>query len=136
MKKIFVDASALIAIANRSDQRHQQALALFGTAYEDGVKLFTTDYVLDEFLTYMRCTQKVPVKTIAEFLGGILASEIEMFGITRELFNAAFDLMVKYGDHCFSFTDCVSFEVMKELKITDALSSDQHFTIAGFNKLI
>ena len=39
-------------------------------------------------------------------------------------------------DHEFSFTDCVSFVVMKELRLVDALATDKHFCIAGFNPLL
>jgi predicted nucleic acid-binding protein len=38
--------------------------------------------------------------------------------------------------HEFSFTDCVSFVVMKELRLTDALATDNHFRIAGFDPLL
>jgi len=31
---------------------------------------------------------------------------------------------------------CVSFIVMKELRLTDALATDNHFRIAGFNPLL
>ena len=36
----------------------------------------------------------------------------------------------------FSFTDCASFVVMKELRLRDALTTDKHFRIAGFNPLL
>ncbi|MBI5754187.1 hypothetical protein HZA40_03540 [Candidatus Peregrinibacteria bacterium] len=41
-----------------------------------------------------------------------------------------------FDDQYFSCTDCVSFMVMKDLKIKDALTTDKHFTIAGFNNLL
>jgi len=36
----------------------------------------------------------------------------------------------------FIDSDCVSFVVMKELRLTDALATDHHFRIAGFNPLL
>jgi predicted nucleic acid-binding protein len=44
--------------------------------------------------------------------------------------------MLKHLDQEFSFTDCASFIVMKELRLIDALATDKHFRIAGFNPLL
>ena len=44
-------------------------------------------------------------------------------------------LFRKYHDQTFSFTDCTSFAVMRERSLTDAITRDQHFRIAGFNLL-
>src|ERR1035438_10347280 len=51
-------------------------------------------------------------------------------------FAAARKFMLKHLDQEFSFTDCVSFVVMKEFRLTDALATDNHFRIAGFNPLL
>jgi len=37
-----------------------------------------------------------------------------------------------YRDKAFSFTDCTSFAVMQELRLTRALSTDRHFRQMGF----
>jgi len=50
----------------------------------------------------------------------------------RVLEETAEDILRKYQDHDFSFTDAVSFAVMKQHEIIKAFSFDQHFVIAGF----
>ena len=50
--------------------------------------------------------------------------------------SRARQFMLKHLDQEFSFADCVSFVVMKELRLTDALATDTHFRIAGFNPLL
>jgi predicted nucleic acid-binding protein len=42
----------------------------------------------------------------------------------------------KHADHAYSFTDCSSFVVMRELRLTDALTTDRHFRQAGFQVLV
>jgi predicted nucleic acid-binding protein len=39
-------------------------------------------------------------------------------------------------DKSWSLTDCISFEVMKDRAISDALTGDQHFMQAGFRALL
>jgi predicted nucleic acid-binding protein len=40
--------------------------------------------------------------------------------------------MRKYADERISFTDCVSFAIMRRHRIRAALTFDRHFKLAGF----
>jgi len=51
-------------------------------------------------------------------------------------FHAAKVLFRRHADHDYSFTDCTSFAVMREQKLTEALTTDAHFTEAGFKALL
>jgi predicted nucleic acid-binding protein len=42
----------------------------------------------------------------------------------------------KHADHDCSFTDCASFVVMRELRLSQALTTDHHFPQAGFEALL
>jgi predicted nucleic acid-binding protein len=44
--------------------------------------------------------------------------------------------MAKRKDKDFSLVDCSSFVLMKELGISAALTTDQHFEQAGFIRLL
>ena len=44
-------------------------------------------------------------------------------------------MLRKYQDQNFSYTDAVSFAVMKQYVIQKAFSFDQHFVTAGFTKI-
>ena len=56
-------------------------------------------------------------------------TDIERFEETRRFF-------LKHADHAWSFTDFVSFRVMKESRIREALTKDAHFEEAGFIPLL
>jgi predicted nucleic acid-binding protein len=53
-----------------------------------------------------------------------------------ERFAAAKMLLRKRADHAYSFTDCASFVVMRELVLRQVLTSDRHFKEAGFEVLL
>jgi predicted nucleic acid-binding protein len=53
----------------------------------------------------------------------------DRFAQTLRFFN-------KHEDKDWSFTDCFSFLLMKEQKITQALTKDEHFRQAGFRPLL
>ncbi len=42
------------------------------------------------------------------------------------------DLFEKYADQRVSFTDCISFVLMRRHKIRQVFSFDRHFELAGF----
>jgi predicted nucleic acid-binding protein len=65
-----------------------------------------------------------------ELIERTAALDLEWVGAER--FNRARTMFRQYDDQTFSFTDCTSFVVMRELELTDALTSDDHFRKAGF----
>ena len=46
------------------------------------------------------------------------------------------DLYDSRNDKQWSLTDCISFVVMQDYEITDALTGDHHFEQAGFRALL
>lgn len=137
INQIFVDTGPLIALADAKNQDYERVYNFFTQKYHPGeMSLLTTDFVLDEFLTIMRCREKQPMDKLIKFVNAIFISDIEVVGIGRELFGDALTLMATFDDQYFSCTDCVSFMVMKDLKIKDVITLDKHFVVAGFNNLL
>lgn len=62
------------------------------------------------------------------------AVRLEWIGPDR--FRAAGALFRRHRDKEWSFTDCVSFTLMNELRIRDAFTTDHHFRQAGFVPLL
>ena len=70
---------------------------------------------------------------ILELIERSSALRIEWVGSLR--FEATKLFYRRHSDHSYSFTDCTSFVVMRELKISDVLTTDEHFREAGFHVL-
>lgn len=135
MKMTFVDTSAFVPLFDDESDLRERVVKALKDASSMGM-LITTDYVLDELFTIVRCRDRLPIPDILKFVDNINISDTEVVGITKELFQEALFMMGKYNDQYFSFTDCVSFTVMKEMGIKDFVGFDRHFATAGFNNLL
>ena len=56
--------------------------------------------------------------------------------LSEALCAVALQLFQARADKEWGLTDCVSFVVMQERAITDALTADAHFQQAGFRSLL
>ncbi len=94
-------------------------------------RLVTTDYVIDELLTLLLIRGHRPV---AEMLGPLLFSEsmAEIVWVTPTDVEAAWRVFESFTDKEWSFTDCVSYAIMKRLGISEAFSLDDDFRQFGF----
>lgn len=131
MKPLLIDTSGWCAVYNRSDINHHRACACWKQIAQTLGLFYTTDYILDETLTLLRT--RVDHKAAVEFGRIILSSRVvKVLPIIGERWRKAWRLFVKYEDKNFSFTDCTSFVVMKELRLPAALAFDHHFPQMGF----
>jgi len=61
---------------------------------------------------------------------------VEVVSLTDSLYRLAFSLFKQREDKEWGLVDCISFIVMQERGITDALTADAHFQQAGFRALL
>ncbi len=132
---IFVDTGAWIALLDRRDGFHQRALAFHESLLRGAHgRLITTDYVLDESVTYLR--RRGSARLVQTFRVVLEQSRsVEVVWTSPERFWAAWDLLVEQEDKAWSFTDCVSFLTMRALDIGRAFAFDSDFREAGFETL-
>lgn len=127
----YIDTGAFIARFIAADQLHQQSLNIWdklGTSKEACV---TSNHVLDETLTLL--ARRVSYAFSAEKARLIYHSNLFQIGrTTHEDELAALELFEKYADQSVSFTDCLSFVLMKKMKIQKVFSFERHFSQAGF----
>jgi predicted nucleic acid-binding protein len=62
--------------------------------------------------------------------------DIEVLPPTSEQFRAGAVLHASRGDKRWSLTDCITFSVMSDFGVVDALTTDSHFEQAGFHALM
>lgn len=61
---------------------------------------------------------------------------VEIVPVSEHLYTRAFDLYRQRLDKEWGLTDCISFVVMADQQITEALTTDGHFLQAGFRALL
>ena len=100
-----------------------------------GSKLVVTDYIVDETVTLARAhrSDRVGLR-ILDLIEQSVGIRVERIDVAR--FDATKAYFRKHADQAYSFTDCSSFVVMRELRIRKALTTDGHFTEAGFERLL
>lgn len=134
MKGIFVDTAGWMACADGSDPTHRQAADARDAAFEAGRMLVTTDYVVDETLTLIRARLSLTAaKSWWAQLEG--SSRLRWEWIEAARAEKARDVLFRHSDKTYSFTNCTSFVVMKELKLKQVLTTDRHFRQMGFEVL-
>jgi predicted nucleic acid-binding protein len=123
-----------MACADESDPAHERACQARDAALEEGKILVTTDYVVDETLTLIRVRLSlIAAEAWWSQLEGSSRLRWEWIGVARA--EKARSLFFRHRDKGYSFTDCTSFIVMKELKLKQALTTDRHFRQMGFDVL-
>lgn len=132
---IFVDSGAFIAREIAKDAHHAVATAAWDQLEERPIPLFTSTLVVSEVLTYLRRHTKGKVaEGLAE---AILTSEVlTILRPTAEDEMEALSIFRKYRDQpTVSWTDCLSFSLMKRRRIRRAFSFDaDFFERAGFER--
>ena len=128
---IFVDTSAWYAFEVEDDVNHEAACKFLSNiaSGKHGVSI-TTDYVLDEALTLLRSRRDLA--SANAFIEKIRKSKsIRVFWIDEGLFEKALVILQKSDHKTWSFTDCTSFALMRELSVSEAFTFDRHFREAG-----
>ena len=130
-KVIFVDTGAWFALADESDQYHKKAVDLYPGLFLDKLHLMTTNLVIAE--TYILIRRAIGHQPAMRFLQNISSSpRVSKIFSEQMLEDNAENILEKYQDQDFSYTDAVSFAVMKQRGIHLAFSFDHHFVTAGF----
>jgi uncharacterized protein len=132
MIAVFADTSYYLALMNSNDRSH--AATCRWTSDYSGTFL-TTAWVIAELANAMSQSSNRPF-----FLSLLRDLEtdnrVKILPPSKELFDRGLELYSHRMDKNWSLTDCISFLVMSDSKLTDAATLDHHFAQAGFHVLI
>jgi predicted nucleic acid-binding protein len=129
--EVFVDAGIWYAAANAALAEHRISAATIEEALAEGATLVTTNLVVAE--VHASLLRRVHRRAALSFLENVRRAPIEVVVSTLELENRAIQGWIRrYQDQDFSFADAVSFTVMTERGIEEALALGRHFVVAGF----
>ena len=128
----FVDTGYWLAILNNRDQYHERALALSDELQGPFV---TTDAVLFEVGNAL---SKPPWRALAsEFFRNLTSDpNVRIVRTSADLYDRAVAHFIARPDKSWGLTDCLSFVVMQDRGIYEALSADHDFEQAGFRALL
>jgi uncharacterized protein len=132
MKPAFADTSFYVATVNPRDTLHSAA-----AKYAENFRgpIITTEYVLVEVGNWLASCGDRDV--FVELVKEIRADHRTMVVPgSPTMFDRGLNLYVRRPDKSWSLTDCISFVVMREHGLTEALTGDHHFEQAGFRVLL
>ena len=129
---MLIDTSGLLCLFDEKDFRHLKAVHHF----QNSKSLITTNYILAEFVPLSQ-SRKFPRNESLNFLQDFCnLSRLEIVWVDESLHNQAFELLQNRIDKGYSLCDAVSFIVMRDHKISEALTTDHHFEQEGFIQLL
>ena len=132
MTDLFIDTSYLIAALNPLDRNHRTAIELQGVL--ETTAPVTTNHVLGECWTFAR--RRFGHGAAVKLVDALRRNErYRIMHVERELEEAAHEWLRKHDEREYSFVDAVSFQLMSEHNILDALAFDEDFHAAGFRTM-
>lgn len=137
MADIFADTAGWGHLIDANQNYHDLAAAIYRDARKQGYRLVTTNYIIGELVALLTSPLRIPRTAMIAFINGIKDSpHVEIVHIDATLDFEAWNLLTARQDKYWSLVDCSSFVVMKQLGLTEALTTDHHFEQAGFLRLL
>jgi predicted nucleic acid-binding protein len=132
VKSTFADSFYFLALFNPRDAAHELTVR---ASRELVGNLITTDWVLAEVADAL--SDPVNRGGCVELIDDLRHSKrVEVLPATRTSFELGWELFGQRPDKDWSLTDCISFVVMRDRNVTEALTGDHHFEQAGFRALL
>jgi len=132
MSEVFADAFYYIALLNPDDRHHSDAVEATKNLRR---RIVTSVWVLIEVADAFSSPRNRPLAL--RFLDEIaIDPNVTIIADVEPWLSRGIALFRSRLDKSWSLTDCISFEVMKDRSVSDALTGDRHFAQAGFQAVM
>jgi len=128
---VFADTFFYLALLRTDDPAHGRALAYAAS----NQPIVTTEFILLELGN--ACARAADHADFLAQVAGMRGSQrVRIIPLDSRLLDRGLRRMATRPDKDWSLTDCISFVVMQDEGIQEALTADQHFEQAGFEALL
>jgi predicted nucleic acid-binding protein len=132
-RRLFLDTAFVQALQSRADQYHERAVKWFQFV-RDASEVWTTEAVLVEVGNALSAANRAwAVRFNREMYR---TPNVRVVPTSGPLLQRAWQLYADRADKQWGMTDCISFVVMSEQSLIEALTPDHHFVQAGFVALL
>jgi uncharacterized protein len=129
---MLLDTSGLLCLHYQTEPSHTQACM----AYQQATLRLTHSYIIAEYVALANA-RRFPRSFVLAFIVDLLDdSDIETIWIDESLHRAAIELLQARQDKTYSLCDAISFVLMRQRNISEALTTDRHFEQEGFKRLL
>ncbi|MFM2060451.1 MAG: hypothetical protein RLZZ507_121 [Cyanobacteriota bacterium] len=129
---MLIDTSGLLCLHYPTEPLHSLAC----TAYKKATVRLTHSYIIAEYVALANA-RRFPRSSILAFVIDLLDNpDIETVWINESLYRKAIDLLMIRQDKSYSLCDSISFVLMRERGINEALTTDKHFEQEAFIRLL
>ncbi|NEQ95195.1 MAG: type II toxin-antitoxin system VapC family toxin [Cyanothece sp. SIO2G6] len=130
---MLLDTSGLLCYVHRDEPQHEKTVQLVDGADS---RLLTHSHVLAELIA-LALVRRLPRTKVLEFVVDLVDNpDIETVWVDESLHREAMQLLANRQDKTYSLCDAVSFVLMCQCGISDALTTDRHFEQEGFIRLL
>ncbi|MCZ7380511.1 MAG: PIN domain-containing protein [Candidatus Methanoperedens sp.] len=131
--RFFLDTAYVLALLNPNDVYHKQAKVLL-VSMHSAREVWITEAVLIEIGNALARSNRIAA---AAFINSCYTTpNVRVVSVDTSLLKRALDFYNNRGDKEWGLTDCISFLVMTDQGLKEALTTDEHFQQAGFRALL
>ncbi len=131
--RLFLDTAFIQALLNPRDDFHNRAKTLFPRV-RNANEVWITEAIFVEVGNALSVFNRVGAVQFIQQCD--LAENIKVVSVNTDLLMQALALYQDRSDKSWGLTDCISFVVMQQQNLTDAVTCDRHFIQAGFRALM